>query len=182
MLEVSGVKESGDRYLPSRKVGMKGLPQPRTYIVWIAFLFILNFVSGARTLCQIREDTTKTSTPPGKSSTGAVLRSAAVPGWGQWYNGQKLKAVLVLGGSLGLIGNAIYNNQLAVKSSTYDEREFYRSNRSRAVWLFVVVYLLNLLDAYVDAQLWNFDTGPDLSMCGELRGGQEVLVTLYWGF
>ncbi len=86
-----------------------------------------------------------------------------MPGLGQWYNGQKLKALLVFGGSLGLVGNGIYYNNMAIGSSEDDERDFYLGLRSRAFWLLGLLYLLNLLDAYVDAELFDFDAGTDLS-------------------
>jgi hypothetical protein len=99
----------------------------------------------------------------GKSPVGAMLRSSILPGWGQWYNHQKIKSILVLGGELGLIWNASYQNRIALRSKTVEEREFYRNNRNLSIWWFVGVYFLNIMDAYVDAQLWHFDIGPDLS-------------------
>ena len=86
-----------------------------------------------------------------------------LPGWGQWTNGQRFKSVLVFGAELALAGNAAYQNHLALRSTTLDEREFYRNNRSQSIWWFAAVYFLNLADAYVDAQLWHFDAGPNLS-------------------
>jgi hypothetical protein len=91
------------------------------------------------------------------------MRSAVLPGWGQWTNGQKLKSVLVFGAELALAGNAAYQNRLVQRSRSDDEREFYKNNRSQCIWWFAAVYFLNLADAYVDAQLWHFDAGPNLS-------------------
>jgi hypothetical protein len=99
----------------------------------------------------------------------AVLRSALIPGWGQWTNRQRFKALIVFTGELALAGNAVYLNQMAVRSDREVDRQFYRDNRSRSLWAFFAVYLLNLLDAYVDANLLGFDTGPDLS-CGYRQG------------
>ena len=122
------------------------------------------------------------STVVPKSPRGAVLRSALIPGWGQWYNGQKLKALLVLGVELGLAGNSVYFNQLAVQSTTDWEREFYQNNRSQYLWWFLGVYLLNLLDAYVDAHLWDFAAGPDLSMFEVGKRKKEMLIRVSWAF
>ena len=92
-----------------------------------------------------------------------MLRSAIIPGWGQWYNGKKLKAVLVLGAELALAGNAIYFNQMAVRTNDDYEKEYYRENRRLYLWWLAAAHLLNVMDAVVDAHLWGFDTGPDLS-------------------
>ena len=122
------------------------------------------------------------STVVPKSPRGAVLRSALIPGWGQWYNGQKLKALLVLGVELGLAGNSVYFNQLAVQSTTDWEREFYQNNRSQYLWWFLGVYLLNLLDAYVDAHLWDFDAGPDLSIQRRIGDDMGTVIAFRWIF
>ncbi len=92
-----------------------------------------------------------------------MLRSAVIPGWGQWTNGQKIKSLLVLGGELGLIGNAYFQNRAALRSASFDEGEFYRNNRNQSLWWFAGLYFLNLADAYVDAELLTFDAGPNLT-------------------
>lgn len=43
-------------------------------------------------------------------------------------------------------------------------KNFYRRNRDLAIIVGVGVYALCMLDAYVDAELYNFDMSPDLSM------------------
>ena len=98
-----------------------------------------------------------------KSVKSAILKSAFIPGWGQWYNDQKFKALIVFGGEMALIGGAIVQNQRAVASVSLQEKEFYQYDRSKFIWWLVAAHLLNVLDAYVDASLWDFDTGPDLS-------------------
>lgn len=106
-------------------------------------------------------------------SPGSVmLRSAVLPGWGQWVNGQKIKSILALGGEIGLLSNAIYLNQKAVAATDPDEKAFYEDNRGLNVWLALGLYFLNLLDAYVDAQLADFDVGPNLTytQIGPARG------------
>ncbi|MBN1779958.1 hypothetical protein JW948_02435 [bacterium] len=108
-----------------------------------------------------------------QSTTGAMLRSALMPGWGQAYNHQWLKALMVLGAESGLAGNAVYMNRKALVSQTDDEREFYRHNRNTFVWWFAAVYMLNILDAYVDAHLFQFDVGPVLDPAAEFRIGPQ---------
>ena len=126
------------------------------------FISILLFILFNCAAAQ-EADTVKSVPLVVKSPRTAMLRSAFVPGWGQWYNNQKLKALIVFGGEAALIGNAVYYNQMAVSSTTYGDRKFYQDIRSQFLWWLVAVHLLNILDAYVDAHLFDFDTGPDLS-------------------
>jgi hypothetical protein len=44
------------------------------------------------------------------------------------------------------------------------KKDFFRRNRDLAIIISVGVYALCMLDAYVDAQLYDFDMSPDLSM------------------
>ena len=93
-----------------------------------------------------------------------MLRSMALPGWGQWYNEKRLKAVVVMGAEAGLVIDAIVQNQLAARSEAEYEREYYRNNRSLAIWWLGAVILYSMADAYVDAHLFDFDERPDLSL------------------
>ena len=43
-------------------------------------------------------------------------------------------------------------------------KDYYRRYRDISVFAFIGVYLLSIIDAYVDAELSNFDISPDLSM------------------
>ena len=43
-------------------------------------------------------------------------------------------------------------------------KDTYRRYRDLSIFAFVAVYLLSVVDAYVDAELSNFDITPDLSM------------------
>lgn len=116
-----------------------------------------------------------------KSPRAAMLRSALIPGWGQWYNEKRLKAVLVLGAELALIGNAVYFNQLAVRSETEYDSQFYRENRRLYLWWLAAAHILNVLDALVDAHLSGFDTGPELS--GRMAPvSKPVWIGVVWSF
>ncbi len=44
------------------------------------------------------------------------------------------------------------------------KKDYYRRNRDLAVFAMVGLYALCMIDAYVDAQLYDFDVSPDLSM------------------
>ena len=99
-----------------------------------------------------------------KSTKTAMIKSAIMPGWGQWYNGQKFKAVLVLGGEIGLIGVAVVQNQRARSSKNDAERVWYQDDRSSFLWYAGAFWLLSIIDAHVDAKLREFDISEDLSI------------------
>ena len=44
------------------------------------------------------------------------------------------------------------------------KKDFYRRNRDLSIFAFIGVYLISVIDAYVDAQLSTFDISHDLSM------------------
>lgn len=112
-----------------------------------------------------------------KSPLGAVLRSAVVPGLGQFYNESYWKIPVVWG----VIGYFAYvwidNNdsykeyrdlyqeslQLSelVNSRYKDLRDFYKDQRDEFAIYIGLTYFLQLVDAYVDAHLFDFNVTPD---------------------
>ncbi|NOY76762.1 MAG: hypothetical protein GXO76_02705 [Calditrichaeota bacterium] len=98
-----------------------------------------------------------------RSPRGALWRALAFPGWGQWYNGKKAKAVLVFTAETGLIATAIYWNQKVQSAPTDYDRAFYENNRNLSNWWLLFTIFMSATDAYVDAQLSNFDVSPNLS-------------------
>ncbi len=98
-----------------------------------------------------------------KSPRGAMLRSVALPGWGQLYNGKKFKALLFGGTEIGLIVNAVIQNHLANQSTTTIDHDFYIDNRNLSFWWLAAAILISMTDAYVDAQLFDFDESPNLT-------------------
>ncbi len=92
------------------------------------------------------------------------MRSLAFPGLGQFYNEQYIKAAIVLGGQGTLIGFSIYYNNIVKKSTISAEKEFYKDRRNLMFWWIGAATLLSMLDAYIDAHLYDFDTGPDLAI------------------
>lgn len=130
------------------------------------------------------EDSAENAKLEKKSPTGALLRSLAFPGWGQWYNEKKLKAIIAFSAETFLIGLALHLNHQANRDRRPEdftdpgreitkgnfrnlverERNFYLDRRNLTYWWLAGVKLLSMLDAYVDAYLHDFDAGPDLAL------------------
>ncbi len=130
--------------------------------IGLSLVLALLFASSGRALAQADtsavQDTTRLPSP-----RGAMIRSILFPGWGQWYNGKRLKAGFVFVVETSLIANAVYQNCLASKAADEAERFVYTDRRNQSLWWLAGAILLSSLDAYVDAQLAGFDIGPDLS-------------------
>ncbi|MBR6286886.1 MAG: hypothetical protein IKR18_07885 [Bacteroidaceae bacterium] len=55
-------------------------------------------------------------------------------------------------------------NEERFKKIFKNRKDFYRRYRDLSVFCFIGVYLLSVVDAYVDAELSNFDISKDLSL------------------
>lgn len=123
-----------------------------------------------------------------KRANRAALFSAVLPGLGQGYNHKYWKIPVIYGGFTALVyfistNNTEYNRYLkAIKyrndndPSTTDEfprltsqdltarKDYFRRNRDLSYILSGVLYVLNIVDAYVDSQLMNFDVSDNLSL------------------
>ena len=107
-----------------------------------------------------------------KSSWGAVGRSALLPGWGQYYNESYWKIPIIWGVMGWFTYLYVENNNLYKKygdlysesldqtpngDSQYKEaRDFYRNERDQWALFLGLTYFLTLVDAYVDAHLFDF--------------------------
>jgi hypothetical protein len=107
-----------------------------------------------------------------KSPTGALLRSVAFPGWGQFYNKNYLKAGLVFGVEttflvLMVIDWDRMNEHKKLfdslpedhqdKSWEYEQYKFYKDRKNLYLWSTLTTVFISMFDAYVDAHLYNFD-------------------------
>ncbi len=132
----------------------------------------------------VQKDTTKTLRPlsKAKSPTTAILLSAILPGAGQVYTGRYWKIPIVLGFSGYFISEVVKLNKSytsargqytesvnnGVNSGQGDpqllyERDFYHDERDRFGFYFLLTYLLTMVDAYVDASLFDFDVSENLT-------------------
>jgi hypothetical protein len=105
-------------------------------------------------------DTTKLlSDTPLKSPWGAVLRSAVIPGWGQLYTEEYVKAGLALTIN-GFFLYQIYHYEMKWRDT---KKQDYREKRNDYTWYFAISYLLTLVDAYINAYLYKFDEAMEIS-------------------
>lgn len=123
--------------------------------------------------------------------------SGALPGLGQIYNRNYWKVPVVWG----LGGYWIYewvklNKDYKDYGDQYSRsitpivksgdgnllrlRDFYRDERDKFAWYLGALYFLNLVDAYVSAQLYDFDVSPDLGLDGRMI--PRVTATIKWRF
>lgn len=106
-----------------------------------------------------------------KSPWGAVARSAVIPGWGQFYNESYWKIPVIWGTAAWFIYNWVDNNHLYNEyKSLYQTseleyyrrlRNFYRDQRDKFSIYLGLLYLINLVDAYVDAHLFDFNVNEN---------------------
>jgi hypothetical protein len=144
----------------------------------IKIIFLVLLVNNLN-FCQ--QDSLRTDNPKNdsvfvmaKSPWGAVMRSAVLPGWGQIYNESYWKAPVVWGIAGWLIYNWVDNNRLYKEykndfdrsltiglsakgdATAKKNRDFYRDQRDLFTIYMGLTYILTLVDAYVDAQLFDF--------------------------
>ena len=142
----------------------------RTYILFICTLISLSISSQ-----KIQKD---------KSPKKASIYSAVIPGAGQIYTKKYWKVPIIYGG---LVTSAYFindnNNQyneyrdaalLSYETGedqlgyTYSEliilKDHYKRNREISYFSFVGVYILNIIDASVNAHLFHFDVSDDISL------------------
>jgi len=116
-----------------------------------------------------------------RSALIAVLLSAAIPGGGQIYNRSYWKVPIIYGLQAFFVSQWLSNNKLyrsfraqfedSLKtpgsSSQYlaelqGGRDFYHDQRDSYAWYTAGIYVLSVLDAYIDAELSGFDVSPSL--------------------
>lgn len=133
----------------------------------------------------------------------AAMYSAVLPGLGQIYNRKYWKLPIVYGGFAALGYWAVFNHDNYIRYQTAielrtdgnphtvdefaddarfteevmrDYMNFYRRNRDRTLIWTAGFYALNIIDALVDAYLFDFDVSEDLSIRVEpgLMNGHPV--------
>ncbi len=128
---------------------------------------------------------------PTKSPMLALGLSTVLPGTGQIYTEDYFKTVLIWGvGTYWIYEWIQLNKKYQDFRSRYIQtsneqylrlRDFYRDERDKFAWFLGALYVLNLIDAYAGAHLYDFDVSPELSLDGRIVPKATVMfkVKLY---
>jgi len=146
-------------------------------------ILLLIFLCGNRLSAQ----TTDTSSVSKHSPKKATIMSACLPGLGQAYNKKYWKIPIIYAGAAGVVYAVMFNGKnyrtykkaylyrtdgdsLTIDNYNYSTesllllKNFYRRNLELSYIVGGVIYALNVIDATVDAHLFNFDIKDDISL------------------
>jgi hypothetical protein len=152
----------------------------------LALLIFLSFIFNVSSTIAQDADTLKKETPVKKDHgpRKAAIRSAIIPGLGQVYNKKYWKVPIIYAGgiTIGLFykynqGNYIENRNAlndytsstgisndATANFLRTERDQFREWRDWNIAFMAALYILNIVDANVDAHLKEFDIGDELAL------------------
>jgi hypothetical protein len=100
-----------------------------------------------------------------RSPTGALLRSAVLPGWGQFYNDRPVKGLVLGSIELGLLGWLISEHIASEDARRAEDDQSYQLHSQRRldlIWYTSAAWLFGMMDAYVDAYLYSFSAENDV--------------------
>ena len=148
----------------------------------VVLIFII--LSGSAIFAQTKDTTAIVKHSPKKAS----LMSACLPGLGQAYNKKYWKIPIIYAGAAAITYSISFSNhyykilKTAYRYRTDDDpltvddmpnystdalllwKNYYRRNLELSYIIGGVIYALNIIDASVDAHLFNFDISDDISM------------------
>jgi len=157
----------------------------------LLIVFILSFLvsSGQSDVIIVSDSLENPVSLPEYHSPGKAALFSLIPGGGQVYNKSYWKIPIIYGGLILFGGFAIKNNNEYVKykdeainrfnndtiinfpdlsnTEVLDSKDFYERKRNLNILMFVGVYILNIVDASVDAYFFEYDISPDLSLRAE---------------
>lgn len=165
---------------------------PKFPLLHISFVFLFFFAVNLQAQEELKAnaaDTLQVDSGEVHSVSKATWLSTALPGAGQYYNKSYWKMPIIYGGLGACIYMAIDNHQsyrryldaffLRIDSNAtktdqylniYSERELielqniYRDWRDLAIIIGAFVWALNVVDAHVDAHLYDYNVNDDLSL------------------
>jgi hypothetical protein len=139
-------------------------------VVIVLFLSFFPYLLFSQTPTDSTEVTEKKKYVMTKSPTGAIYRSIALPGWGQWYVERYWKAPLFFGATAFTITNVIVqHNRFTTRQQEFDnstnpieksvllqQKENNRNQRDLFSFFTLLIYGVAAIDAYTDAHLFDF--------------------------
>ena len=148
--------------------------------------------SGGDTVA-VRADTAAVDTSRRVVPGSALLRSAVIPGWGQFYTKHPLKGGLMMVAQGTFIGMALradgwvkdltVERQAATDPSVLEnDIEWWRGERRRWILWAFGLWLYSMADAFVDAHLFNFDEiEPQFEISTQPPGATSPTAGLWLG-
>jgi hypothetical protein len=162
----------------------------RRCILLILLISLAVTASIAADSLSVQADSVK-RVKPKRVPMGALLRSVAVPGWGQYYNHKYVKSAVVFSVETFFIIKAVhwwkktedqYNSiqqtsDQSQQNLRYNIYRSYRTSRDDYLWGVGLTVFLSMFDAYVDAHLAGFDVDitPDFEAP---KGGASIKLSL----
>ena len=107
------------------------------------------------------------------SAHGALLRSAVLPGWGQFYNSRPVKGLLFGAASATALTSVVVEHRRIRSAPTPEEHQDRTARRNSRLLYFALSVALAAIDAYVDAHLADFGVGAEMQV--EMRRGKAWL-------
>ena len=98
------------------------------------------------------------------SAHGALLRSAVLPGWGQFYNGRPGKGLFFGAASATALTATVVEHRRISSAPTPEDYQDRTARRNTRLLYFALSVALAATDAYVDAHLADFGAAMQVEM------------------
>ena len=163
----------------------------RRYVLLILLIPLLAITTSiSADILSVQGDSAR-QVKPKRAPMGALLRSVAVPGWGQYYNRKYIKSAVVFGAETFFIAKAVHwwkkteDQYKSIQQTGDRSQQFiryniyrsYRTSRDDYLWAVGLTVFLSMFDAYVDAHLAGIDVDitPDFEAP---KGGASIRLSL----
>ncbi len=133
-----------------------------------------------------------------QNPTKALFKSMVLPGWGQYGNKKKLKALIFVSIDIWMISKALSHKKkandlwnkydsfddIATRNTYYELYNSERNLRNKFTWYAVITSFFAMFDAYVDAHLSGFPNVKEQKLTLDFipRESSETYVSLTWHF
>lgn len=109
-----------------------------------------------------------------KSTKTAMLLTTLIPGGGQFYTERYFKGIIVGGAQSYIIYRGIQtqlrlndlDRELDLSPTEQEEKQMLLDQRREIAWWMALVWTIGILDAYVDAQLYGFESDLTIDQTG----------------
>ena len=125
---------------------------------WVSLLLLL-LAGQPACATEVEADSTRTAQSGADtllSAHGALLRSAVLPGWGQFYNGRPVKGLFFGAASATALTAVAIEHRRIRSAPTPEEHQDRTARRNGRLLYFALSVALAAIDAYVDAHLADF--------------------------